>query len=75
VSHGKRYLADTGKIRHFRLIWEDIIYQPVEVLAVAYDKDRNEAIRSVVRTADKPYGVNLRRINKRFWQMVTHFLM
>lgn len=59
VSQGKRYLDDTDEIRRFRLIWDDTIYQPGEVLAVAYDKDGNEATRSVVKTADKPYGVRL----------------
>jgi len=59
VSQGKRYLDDTDEIKRFRLMWDDTIYQPGEVLAIAYDNDGNEAMRSVVKTSGAAHTVVL----------------
>lgn len=59
VSQGSRCLDPTDELKRFRMMWEDTVYQPGEVLAVAYDKDGNEAMRTCVKTAGAPYTVTL----------------
>lgn len=50
VSQGRRAHTSAGMER-FRLIWEDVCYQPGELKVVAYDINGAEAASQVVRTA------------------------
>jgi len=59
VSQGKQYLDDTDEIRRFRMIWPDTVYAPGEVVAVAYDQEGKEAMRTAVKTAGAPYAITL----------------
>ena len=43
----------------FRLMWNEVIYQPGELKVVAYDADGNVAEEKVVRTAGKAAAVKL----------------
>lgn len=45
--------------RRFRLIWDDVVYQPGELRVVAYDKDGKKAEEKVVRTAGKPHHLEI----------------
>ena len=38
----------------YRLMWKDVVYEPGEILVIAYDSDGNEAARESVRTASAP---------------------
>ena len=40
-------------------MWMDAIYEPGEVKVVAYDSDGNAVAEKVVRTAGKPYRIEL----------------
>ena len=41
-------------LRRYRLLWEQVVYEPGEIEVVAYDNAGKEAERKTVRTADKP---------------------
>ena len=45
--------------RRYRLIWENVKYEPGEVKVVAYDKNGKEAATQVLRTAGKPHHIEL----------------
>ena len=38
----------------YRLMWKDVVYEPGEILVIAYDSNGNEAARESVRTASEP---------------------
>ena len=68
VSQGVRTFAEPdGQVpclgekamKRFRLMWNDVVYQPGEVKVVAYDSDGNAVAEKVVRTAGKAYAVKL----------------
>ena len=63
VSYGKKkHVAkadsDISQVERFRLMWDDTVYEPGEICAVAY-KDGKEAERKTVRTAKEPYKIEL----------------
>lgn len=71
VSQGKRRHATAAEcaglphdkyaghhIKRYRLMWEDVVYQPGEITAVAY-KDGKEAERKTIRTAGAPHHIEL----------------
>ena len=45
--------------RRYRLMWENVKYEPGEVKVVAYDKYGKEAATKVIRTAGKPHHIEL----------------
>ncbi len=47
-----------NQIERFRLMWDDTVYQPGEVTAVAY-RDGKEAMRKTVKTAGAPHSIRL----------------
>lgn len=69
VSQGRRrkltraeYESSTDFLalqRRYRLIWDEVEYQPGEVKAVAYDKSGKEVAEKVIRTAGKPHHLVL----------------
>ena len=68
VSQGMRTFAESdGKVpclgenamKRFRLMWNEVIYQPGELKVVAYDSEGKPAEEKVVRTAGKAYAVRL----------------
>jgi beta-galactosidase len=68
ISQGIRTFADSdGKtpclgekaMERFRLMWNDVVYQPGEIRVVAYDSDGNAAAEKVVRTAGKAAALKL----------------
>jgi beta-galactosidase len=54
-SKGKK-VKDKGQ---YRLKWNDVIYQPGSIKAVAYDANDNILVEKAIRTADKPYQIEL----------------
>lgn len=59
VSQGKRCKNDSGRMTRYRLMWDDVRYEPGEVKVVAYDADGNTVGQETVRTAAKPYALRL----------------
>ena len=46
-------------MERFRLMWNDVVYQPGEIRVVAYDAKGNAAAEKVVRTAGKASAIKL----------------
>lgn len=54
-SQGMREKTKNGSnMERYRLMWNDVVYEPGEVLVVAYDENGNETGRKSVKTAGKP---------------------
>lgn len=47
-------VEDRNAMERYRLIWDDVVYEPGEVKVVAYDASGNKAEEKIVRTAGKP---------------------
>ena len=45
---------DGSNMERYRLMWNDVVYEPGEVLVVAYDDNGNETGRKSLKTAGKP---------------------
>lgn len=43
----------------FRLMWNDVVYQPGEIKVVAYGTDGKATMEKTVKTAGKPYALKL----------------
>ena len=58
---GKRRHKDFGEcdIERFRLMWNDVVYAPGEIVVVAYDENGNETMRKTVKTANKAKQIKL----------------
>lgn len=52
-------LQDEALEGHYRLMWNDVVYQKGEIRVVAYDAEGNVAASESVRTAGKPYALRL----------------
>ena len=68
VSQGVRTFAKADGVtpcvgeaamKRFRLMWNDVVYQPGELRVVAYDADGNKAEEKVVSTAGKATSLKL----------------
>lgn len=45
--------------KRYRLMWNDVIYQPGEVKVTAYDENENPADEKIIKTAGKPHHLVL----------------
>ncbi len=43
----------------YRLIWDNVIYQPGEIKVVAMDKSNNPVATQIIRTSGEPYKIRL----------------
>lgn len=43
----------------YRLVWNDVVYQPGEIKVVAFDNDGNPVQTEIIRTAAKPHHIVL----------------
>ncbi len=46
-------------LKRYRLIWDNVKYQPRELRVVAYDKNGNKAMEKTLHTTGKPAGLQL----------------
>jgi beta-galactosidase len=53
-SYGRRRKNDSSEMARFRLMWNDVVYEPGELKAVAYDAEGKVAAERTVKTAGKP---------------------
>ena len=59
VSQGKQTKNNTTRQNRFRLMWNDVVYQPGEIKVVAYN-DKGQAVdEKIIRTAGKPAQIKL----------------
>lgn len=58
-SLGVREKCDSTLQHRFRLMWNDVRYEPGELTVVAYDREGNKALQKTVRTAGEPYALEL----------------
>lgn len=59
VSMGIKQKEKTNKFNRYRLIWNDVVYQPGEIKVVAYNESKEKVAEQVVRTAGEAYSVKL----------------
>lgn len=69
VSQGRQKLLTAAEaaasddpmalLRRYRLIWDDVVYEPGEIRVVAYDEAGKAVAEKRVRTAGKPYALKL----------------
>lgn len=58
-SYGIRKKSHDDILKRYRLIWDDVIYEPGEVKVIAYDNEGNPALEKSVFTAGKPHHIEL----------------
>ncbi|MCH5227816.1 MAG: DUF4982 domain-containing protein [Muribaculaceae bacterium] len=51
--------SDGSNMERYRLMWNDILYEPGEVLVVTYDSNDKETGRKMIKTAGKPHHLVL----------------
>ena len=56
INPGKLKNPNLGR---YRLMWNDVVYQPGELKVVSYDDKGNKTGEATVRTAGKPYALKL----------------
>ena len=59
ISQGKQRKNNSTRQNRFRLMWNDVVYQPGELKVIAYN-DKGEAVdEKIIKTAGQPYQVKL----------------
>jgi beta-galactosidase len=58
-SYGKQVKSQASLQHRYRLMWMDVIYEPGELKVIAYDKTGKAMEERIVRTAGKPYRLEL----------------
>lgn len=56
-SRGRKSFDASSPLGRFRLVWDDVVYQPGELKVVAYDSKGNVAAEQTARTAGRPYAL------------------
>jgi beta-galactosidase len=59
VSMGIKQKDKTNKYTRYRLMWNDVVYQPGEIKVVAYNANNEKVAEQVVHTSGEPYAVKL----------------
>ncbi len=59
ISQGIKEKNKTNTLSRYRLMWNDVIYQPGEIKAVAYDNQNKVVATEIIKTAGEPYSVRL----------------
>lgn len=58
-SQGRRVKCDSTAMHRYRLMWNDVRYQPGELRVVAYDDAGNPVAEARTVTAGKPHAIEL----------------
>lgn len=53
-SQGIRQKNDSTRMQRYRLMWDDVVYEPGELKVISYDMDGNPTGEAYVRTAGEP---------------------
>ena len=49
----------TNKYTRYRLMWDDVVYEPGEIKVVAYNADNKAVDEQVIKTAGDPYTIRM----------------
>lgn len=58
-SMGIKQKDKSNTYSRYRLMWDDVIYEPGEIKVVAYDNDNKAVGEQVIRTAGETYSIKL----------------
>jgi beta-galactosidase len=58
-SMGVKQKDKMNKYTRYRLMWNDVIYQPGEIKVVAYDESNKAVAERIIRTAGEPFTIRL----------------
>ena len=58
-SMGTRVKDKSNMLKRYRLMWDDVIYEPGEIKVVAYDANDKVVAEQVIRTAGETYSIKL----------------
>jgi beta-galactosidase len=58
-SMGIKSKSNIGKYEKYRLMWKNVIYQPGEIKAVAYDNNGKSVATKIIKTAGTPTSIKL----------------
>ncbi len=58
-SMGIKQKNKSTMYNRYRLMWDDVIYEPGEIKVVAYDKDNKPVAEKIIRTAGETYAIKL----------------
>lgn len=58
-SMGRQTKNNSSNMNRYRLMWNNVVYQPGSIKVVAYDKDGKAVAEEVVKTAGKPHHIIL----------------
>ncbi|MBN1184081.1 MAG: DUF4982 domain-containing protein, partial [Bacteroidales bacterium] len=59
-SYGIRSKNDSTLQHRYRLMWDNVVYEPGEVKVVAFDNNGNPDKEAIVKTAGKPHHLELK---------------
>jgi beta-galactosidase len=58
-SMGTRVKDKSNMLKRYRLMWDDVIYEPGEIKVVAYDKNDKVVAEKIIKTAGETYTIKL----------------
>ena len=58
-SMGVKTHDKSDRYKRYRLIWDDVVYEPGEIKVVSYNEVGTVAAEKIVRTAGEPYQIKL----------------
>ena len=58
-SMGTRQKDKSSMLKRYRLMWDDVIYEPGEIKVVAYDKNDKVVVEKIIKTAGETYSIKL----------------
>ncbi len=59
-SFGRKFFDKTSRLDRYRLRWNDVVYQPGELLVIAYDELGNKVEEKTIKTAFEPHHIELK---------------
>jgi beta-galactosidase len=58
-SMGTKQKDKSSMLKRYRLMWDDVIYEPGEIKVVAYDKNDKVVAEKIIKTAGETYSIKL----------------
>lgn len=58
-SMGTRVKDKSSMLKRYRLMWDDVVYEPGEIKVVAYDNQDKVVAEKIIRTAGETYSIKL----------------
>ncbi|QBN20318.1 beta-galactosidase GalB [Flavobacterium nackdongense] len=58
-SMGTRVKDKSSMLKRYRLMWDDVIYEPGEIKVVGYDKNDKVVAEKIIKTAGETYNIKL----------------